>query len=475
MIFSLCFVTLGSFDLRAEVLTIERALLVALDANFDIEVLNLELKKAEQSKNKEMAKYDPQISFGFNVLNSTPEESLYGLTPMNENLKQEASLSKKMHWGSLFKFSYMFDSNGYGNSNLDHYSSEWSVEMEQSLTRNFFGKTDKYRESVVQKKLDSLTWETQRRIVLVTQQVLNVFFEMYFYAHRVRNQKAIILVAKDFLKLNQDKMEYGIVEETDVLAARVNVELKQVDLRGYQNDFDKAFLKLKDLLNDKDITIDFLKEPLLKKVDKTLEQLQEQALKKRWDLKALVQEKKAAEFQVLLNEKDRQPALDFVASIKPLNREFHFRDTLKDALEAKHASFFAGIKMAHSWGSTFANASLKQSKVDVQKWATLESEKRQTISREVAIAYKNFQTAKDQGQSLQNVVNLQKKKMDQEIKKYKTGRSSAKVIIDYQDDLLRVQNLLLAKKFERQLAWVSLNISTNDLFEALDLDKTVAL
>ena len=83
---------------------------------------------------------------------------------------------------------------------------------------------------------------------------------------------------------------------------------------------------------------------------------------------------------------------------------------------------------------------------------------------------RDLQVAETSYATLLKLVNIQTEKLKKETKKYETGRSTAKVIIDYQDDLLDTQNLLSKEFGSLQRARVELEFVKNTLLEFLGMN-----
>lgn len=456
-------------------LTPRKAVMYALEDNFDICILRLDKERFVFEMPKELSKYDATLSWGFDVIGDRQEKSLFGNNLVSSAVfaediySQDASITQTTPWGSTWSLSYLLEHNNYGNDAFSHYNTSLAFSIEQSLWNNAFGFKSRRYDDVREKSVQSFDLRTQYQMTLVAQNVLNAFWGVYCDQKIVQNRQQILTIAEEFLQLNQRKGKYGAVESSDILAAQANVKFKKIELLASQNNFERSLLNLQDMLNQGDLHGRSFQESALVLGEFQLEKSLEEALQKRLDLRAMQEDLAAAGIQVEIRRNDKRASINLTVSYNPVNRDASFDNAFKDSLNGDHSEAFVGIRITYPWGNCSAKANYEQQKVNEQRVRTAVAQLRQTIRRDVMHTYRDLQTTHQRYLAFRELVDVQCQKLEEETQKYQTGRSTAQVTIDYQDDLLQAQNLLVQEQAHLHRSWVALHVAKNTLFEYWDL------
>lgn len=453
-----------------EFLTPQKVARLVLKNNFNIQIARIDNHSFQLEVPKEQSKYDLNVTWGLTATNDSQEKALVGISFPEEIYTTSGAINQSTRWGTEFELSYAMEDLNYGNVPLSQYGIQLGFSMTQSLGKNFLGLQDRMNDLKVRQQVASFDFQTQYDILKELRNSLCLYWDFVQSQEIVTNQKEILKIVQDFLKLNEDKGEYGASEETDILAAKANVQVKMLELLGRKNVSAKIKENLQESLNERVWEWNLPKQTYHKNQKKAVDQVFQNALSKRLDLKAYLKKLDAKGILVEILKNEIRPAVDLTVSYTPLNRENDFDNALENSLRGKNTETFVGVVVRYAWGDRWAKMSAKQAELEKEKVIYQVAKLRRQINKEVVNAMRDLQVAETSYATLLKLVNIQTEKLKKETKKYETGRSTAKVIIDYQDDLLDTQNLLSKEFGSLQRARVELEFVKNTLLEFLGMN-----
>jgi len=271
----LCLVTFPGWG-RAESLTLEEAIRVALANNREILVAKEKIEEAKQRIKEAKAGYFPTINLGstYTHLNEAPSE-----TGKADNYLSEFSINQPLYTSGRLS---------YANKQVD-----LGYQKAQEDLKN-----------------------TQSKI---TFEVKKAFYAVLLAQENVEVTEKALDQAKRHLDVVEDFFKVGVVSRFDLLRTRVEAANLKPDLIQARNNLRLSQESLANLLSFPSASLEMEGELSFEPRRITLEETIDKALKERSDLKSLKLQKETSEVALQLAEVQNKPNLALVGNYQYQN------------------------------------------------------------------------------------------------------------------------------------------------------------
>jgi len=280
----LCLISVPGWG-RADALTLEEAMRLALANNREILVAKEKIEEARQGIKEAKAGYLPRVDLSgtYTRLNEAPSISIPGY-PSIEMGKADSYLSKLSFSQPLYTGGRL----SYANKGASLY-----YQKPQEDLKNVQGR--------------------------ITFQVKKAFYAVLLAQENVEVTEAALAQAKRHLAVVEDFFRVGVVSKFDLLRTRVEAANLKPDLIQARNNLRLSEENLANLLSLPSASLKLEGELSFKPAKITLEEAIDKALKERSDLKSLKLQKEMSEVALKLAEAWNKPNLALVGNYQYQN------------------------------------------------------------------------------------------------------------------------------------------------------------
>lgn len=392
----------------------------------------------------------------------------------NRQILWEAEAKKKFPFGMEGR---IFSSNQHDTTNsafaTDPRFFEPRIGFEASapFLKNRFGKSD--RGEVNLAKANQLTSE-QNALAQLDQQVfeaVGIYWRLVASHYYLKVAKQFQVRANEFLKVTRNKLQIGLSEDPDLLAAEALAEARQVEILRAENFIQDFEERLRNHLNlppsGKIIPADELFTKV--KIPSDM-QIYETALRNRNDYQSLLQDADAKDIKIAIAKDQKLPNLDLFTSLELNSVDPSYGTALGQTFSAQNPNWFIGGRFDLSFENRQAKSELERSQLEKAQLLIQIKKLENDISTEIFEALRELKLQWQETIKYAKIADLQRRRLEIEEKNYFQGRSSSDIIVRFQTDWLDAEKLQLDSELREKLADVDLRRITSVLIPE-DLKK----
>lgn len=474
-------------------LTVNEAVVRALDANLDVMIERLKPKAAEQKRRYAMGIFDPKIEF------TALTESLE--TPQNtrdyfstgraveildeKNARFEGSLGGLLPTGTRYAItvrSYRLK-NTFNREALSRFYPEYTSSshftLTQPLLRGFGTKATLADARIARQELKSSEHALRGRLDAIAANVVDAYVEAQYAHELVRVITDRIALADRLREENDKRLKQGLMAPIDVIQAestKAAAEIELVRANAFLSESENRLRELifSDFTAAADTQLNLL-DPLAEvKLPETLQSLRNLALERSAEYKAAAQKVAIEQLRVGYARNQFMPRLDLQASIGYNGLGKSFEGSYRDYWQRDKKDLTVGV--IASVPLTFAQerARLRQSLLDLR---TAEMDQKRIgnhIVAQVQTAYTRVDAARLRSLSSTRAVAAAEAALDAEEKRLTNGLTTSFNVLRLQDQLAQARINRLEAVAEGQKALAVLWGVIGTLLDKLDIHTTEA-
>lgn len=313
-----------------------------------------------------------------------------------------------------------------------------SFSLSQPVMKNVGGYQD--RRQVKSAQLGALAAELQaeRHVETLVYEALSDYWNLVIVRRLIDARVKSVKFARQFLATTEEEFKLGTAEETDVLAARANVLVRDDELKAL-HEIERGWeesLRTK-LAMGPDVNIENVeKQPPLIKLGGTIGSRIAGALETRRDYQASKRELEQRDVELAIAKNERWPSMDLYSTLE-LNE---IRGSMTNAWSSVNSpNLKVGMQFKMPLENRVARAG--KNRADILKASAIVALKdlENRIANSVSRHVKEVDARKRIISQSSRAVNLQREKLKQENEKYGMGRSTSDLIIRYQDDVVAAE------------------------------------
>lgn len=457
-------------------ISLNDALKLALINNFDVQLAFYDRWISQTDIDKEKSIYDTVLTLTgeYDYDKSKRTSTLFGNS--SHTGIAGAKITKKFVTGTdvTLDFQNTRESTDVTSffSNLNpSYESSLEMKFTQPLLRNFFGMYDWGGVLITKIDVNNFSLETLDKIEKNLADVEKAYWNLVLTRRLVEIRKEMYKRAVEFYSINEEKKKLGTSELTDLLAAEANKELRRTELKVEEDNFSTAVNKLRLLINHPRNNKELLPIDKMEVIDRDMSFLQnlKTSFNKRRDYKRAKEDIKAKKIKFNMEKNARWPQLDLEGSLKLNGIDNIYNRAAAKAFTTEHPEYYA--KLTFSFPFEDREARSKYNKAKHQKAKALLKLKKveKTIVTQIDDKTRRVNLYRDKALKTERIEGLQKKKLQEEEKKFRYGRSDSDRIIRFQEDYLgaRIQALRSLKEYKDSL--IDLYLAKNIFLEKRSL------
>lgn len=428
---------------------IDRALLTAPDTLAALEMLRAKESGIEAAKST----FDTYIKGDIGYTRNEFERSSTWFGTREDTMTWGLGVSKKLPSGTSASLTWtnrrdqLFGVPEIAGRNIfprePIYESTVSLSVNQPILKNAGGKIDRAAVEEAKRVFEAADLNTKYRVTAIAKDALIAYWRWVISFKYLEAYEKGILDAIHFLNVVTEKVSLGTAENTDLLAAKANLINKRNGLLAAERvnrEMERAVRVVLGIGTEPKIM------PRERSVKFDEDYYKDQAaaishaLASRWDYLAKKREIEGLNIKTVALKNARWPELDVSATFAVNGLKSDYKNSVGGM---DNPYFGVGASLSIPLEGRAASAALKGAE-HAKAVAIIELKKMEMeIANSIASLIKVVELNRKIVENAQEVLALQKEKLEEELQKYKLGRSSADIVIRYQDDLLYASSTAL--------------------------------
>jgi outer membrane protein TolC len=471
----------------AERLTFTEVLRQSVKKNRDLKRAGLDLASAVQDIRAAKGLYDTQLDAGIKYRRSE-SSSVDGVNIQqlkSQALEYSLSASQKLPTGGTVSLGF---ATSYTKSlsqfvlqgvEFDNESATWDTALTLTVTHPLLKGIglDVNLAAIRQARLarDALRWTVRAKARAVVRDLLKAYLDVVDAQAAVRVQQEAVVQARRDLKRVEALIDAGRMAPTELVDYQIVVAQQQRVLFEAQTNWMQHSLVLRSKMGLRIkpgrllVSTMLPRDPFGNSVP-TPQRAAQATLKSSQALRAALKELKIRKISLVTAARDTWPKLDLSGSIGPQGRGDTFAGAHKTLFKGLGMS--VGLTFSYLVGSRAAKAALSKARIDLRRKEVDLDELRQTL---VAEATKTVALLRLE-QRLARTAGLEERlatlRLANERKKYVAGRSSAYVLLQIQNDLIKARHKAFSARITVFKRRVELAALTGDLLARWGLKLT---
>lgn len=429
--------TTGPLDI-----SIEEAILLALDNNQAFQVERLDPKIRQTFEMQERAAFDPTLSAEYSI---SRESEATGETPLSKikETDAEVEISEFLPTGTQLKLEISTDLTDPYTSG-DQNSIRGGISITQALLRGFGLKVN--LANLRQARLDTLASQYELRgfAESLVAEVERTCWDYTLAQRRIAIFTDSLKLAEDQLWETQERIKIGKLAEVELYAAQAEVALRREALINARSNLALTRLKLQRLLNQPnndpwDQEISITDKPIVSdvKLDDVAEHVQV-ALRWRPELNQTRLEIKRGDLEIVKTKNGLLPVIDLFITMGKTGYADSFRSSVRD-LDGESYDIVGGITFEYPINKRAARARYKRATLSRQQSEEALLNLVQLIEVDVRSGFIEINRAREQVTATAATRKLQEESLRAETEKFRVGKSTALLVARAQRDFVASQ------------------------------------
>ncbi|KPJ63929.1 hypothetical protein AMJ44_13700 [candidate division WOR-1 bacterium DG_54_3] len=453
-----------------------------------VEILNPEIADINASRAKE--RFMPAFSFNINnEENNSASYSWFDAADVVRTALKEytVSLDQSIPTGGRFTASlrsYKSDTNRRLQTINPRYGSTLTLDFTQPLLKDFGFKISR-REIIIANNNREISENQFNHILLNTIfSVEEAYWNLVYSIENLKVRKQSLQLAQDLLEENKKKIEVGSMAPIEIYTAQAEVATREAEILQAEaliknnEDLLKTIINLAASEGGDGVEILPTDKPVYEKREVKLEEALVTALENRPDLKATKIDLKSKELNVSYAKNQLLPELNLQASywspgisgdqILYLNNnaltgvvvgtiEGAPANALKDALKFKYDNWSVGLTLSIPLNTIVSRAAYAEARVSLEQAMLRMQNQEQQIFLEIKTAVRAVQTNYKSVQAYTAARELAEKKLEAEGEKFRVGKSTNYLLLQYQRDAANARSTELKAIIDYNLSLAHLD------------------
>lgn len=450
-------------------LSLDEALRLAWQNNLEIQIAQLDLSIKETDLPSALARYDTDLDIEADFEQDEAEKSSVVVGTKTDTTRLNFALKRLLRFGTTLAMSFLNQRNATNSTFTSvnpHFDTDVEVSLTQPLLKNWAGIVDRSEVEMTRVDIEQFDLDTQDRIEEILAACEEAYWELVREHERVEIKTRALQDAQRFLNINRERIQTGLIEKPDLLAAEANVKQREIEVLIAENSFQSASNELRLKLNwAGQERILPTESPAFEKEVAYLDQSLVTALSARRDYQKAKLEIDEKEVQLTMKRNERWPQLDLEATLTGNGLDRHWEDAVGESYAGDNPTYFVGVSASFPLERSEENAEHARAKFEKAR-AILEFQQTELkIVTEVESRVRDVNLAAVQADKRLAIESLQKEKLAEEEKKFSYGRSDSDTIIRFQRDVLDASEADLDAAIDHKKALIELSRAQNTLLK----------
>ncbi|MDP8216923.1 MAG: TolC family protein [Candidatus Kaelpia imicola] len=348
-----------------------------------------------------------------------------------------------------------------------NYEASGAITLTQSLGKNFFGLKDRNEIKITKIDIENAEYSSLDSIERVIYNVQTEYWGLVLRDKILNIRNDMLNKANELYTRYEDKYSRGLAEEVDIFAAKANFQNRKNELLVAELERELVKNNLLFLLNEEDSSIDIkildsLKTELLSKdVNTELKK----AIETRRDYKTIENRLKSKDIDINIKKNSLWPEIDLEASFIKNGIRSSESDAWSDLSRENDSQTYVGISFNIPIENREARSELKEARLYKEQLLLSLKRVERLILKEAYNKVKSVNSLKSQTELYSSIVELQRNKLQEEMKRFNYGRSSSDAVIRYEEDLLNAELNLATTLYNYHISLIDLAITKNTLLD----------
>ncbi|MFH1552121.1 MAG: TolC family protein [Candidatus Omnitrophota bacterium] len=340
------------------------------------------------------------------------------------------------------------------------------LEARQPVGRNFFGYIDRNNLSVTKLAILNADLQMKDSIEEIIANVEKAYWNLVFRKRSLDIRRDILEKARKLNESNAKNYDIGLIELADYFASQANVRIRETDYSIAENAYRRAEENLKLIMNMDDSIRLFPGEAFSREsVGYDLVDCLKVAFEKRRDYMMDKRDVEIKNITLKMKDNEKWPEIDLVGSMAMNGVDTKFAKAFGKTTVADNTYYYAGIEFSVPVENNLARGEYKKAAYEKEEAILTLKETERTIITEVGNSFRDVVTYNTNVANMVEAVSLQAKKLKEEEKRFKYGRSKTKTLIDYQQDLLLTETGEALVLLDRETSRVGLERDMNVILD----------
>jgi len=445
--------------------------------NLDIRIARFDamIKKTDLDYSKSIFDTVLELDANYEADERMTSSTIAGTRGVTSNY--DLGVSKKFPFGTDVELE-LTNERGWSDSAFATINPAWDSEIRLTLTqplvKNRVGLIDRGEIEITELDILNMDSSVLDRIEEAMASVQKSYWALVLAYKRLAIRKDMLEKAEYLFKLNKEKLKTGLVEETDLLASRANLEQRRADLLVSENEVETAINDLK--LKIDDITINRIiptQELLLEERELALSTgwhcltvSMNRAIKYRRDYQRAKNDITAKNIKTKIESNARWPEIDLEGSFAINGVDKEFAKAL-DKVSETNNRYYWGIKFTFPFENREAGSQHKKATFEKAKALVNLHRIERIIFTEIDEHVRNCNLNRNRVRKYLEVERLQGLKLEEEEKKFQYGRSDSDTVIRFQQHLFDARMQKLNALIDYKNSIIDLERAENSLLEEM--------
>jgi len=443
---------------------------LALTNNLDIQMVKLDLYIRRNDLDIALSLFDTFFSLYANYSDDEKEVPNVFSGTSTKVRNSGVDITKRFLTGTEASFglsNMRNDSNSLFFTENPFHEMTASVSLKQSLGRNFFGLKDRADIKITKLDIENSEFTTLDEIELELSGVQKAYWRLILAYEELEIRQDMLDEAKRLHDIYKRNFEIGLIEEPDLLATQANVKVRENEVAIAELELIKAQNDLLLLLSEENFEITIKPKDSLDTTShyQDMYEALSAAVSNRRDYKQAKNFLKMSEIDVVVKKNSLWPQIDIEASYRRNGIDAYYKTAWQDIRKENQDEIYVGVTITSSFERKKEKAELTQKKLEEQKAILLLKQIEQTVFRQINNQVTEANTLANEVTTSKEIVSLQEQKLKAESKRLRYGRSSADIIIRYQEDVLNSRLSLVRSLFNYHLSLIDLELTKNSLLD----------
>lgn len=428
---------------RAKGVTLEECVKFSIENSFEVKLAKLDLYVAETDLMYSESVFDTFL-YGGASYSEDKRQQLSVFAPDNTQTNDYyAGITKKLPTGTELKAELgdtrAWDNSAFVSKNPSH-SAELFLEARQPVAKNTFGYVDRSKITLTRLAIMNTDLQTKNRIEDYVAKVEKAFWDLVYAKAALEIYDGMLKRAQKLYEVDRKNFDLGLAERVNIYASEGNLARVEAEYLIVKNNYRAAEEALKMMMNmPEERRISPVGELEHHYSGGSLEDCLKTAFAKRRDYKIRKRDVDIKGLNLKVKGNEKWPEIDLVASMALNGIEEKFAKAMGKTVVADNTCYYAGVEVTLPVENQEGRSQYKRAEFEKTEAIVSLKEVERNIITEVGNAYREVMALEASLIPMKKAVELESKKLGEEEKRFVTGRSSTKRIIDYQRDLLIAQ------------------------------------
>ena len=344
---------------------------------------------------------------------------------------------------------------------------EVGFSLTQEIGRNFFGLADRGAVKVTKIDIENADFTSLDDIEDAIFGVQEAYWRLVLRYKDVEITEDMLERAVKLYKLYQDRFSLGMAEETDVLAMEAMTKARQAEVAIAVLARETAKNQLLFLLNRGDFQQNIVCKDKLSLVAYQVDLYEslKKAIAYRRDYKRVVNDLKKNNIEIVVNKNALWPQIDLEATFVRNSLNSSRKQAWKNLSTDSHDEYIFKFTFEFPLENNEAKAQLKKVRLEKQRYLLDLKRTERFILQEINNKVNQINTYHSQVLLAESAVDINERKVAQQIKRISYGRSNSETLIDYERDLITSRLFLAQNLFNYRVALIEMELVQNTLLD----------